>query len=337
MSLWAWVTLATNDDYALGALTLARSIRTTETIYDLVVLVTRDLSEGRMAALRADFNVVEVVDPIESTPDYYSRPELGVTLTKIHCWRLVQYEKCVFLDADTLMVQNCDNLFYWDELSAAPDVGWPDCFNSGVFVFTPSIQTFNNLMALMLEKGSFDGADQGLLNAYYSDWFMRPANRLPFVYNAAFSTAYFYQSAFKKFELDLKILHFLGATKPWHTEFNQTSRRVEDVPEAYQHIVKYLDYWWRLQMQKPTTIEQPRETTTPSEISIEAPRNNDNDNEEKQLQGEGEEHNKHEVRHVEPEPDYQAWQTGQMDYLGVDSFLNIKTKLEQTIKEKEKK
>ena len=31
------------------------------------------------------------------------RPDLGVTFTKLHCWRLVQYSKCVFLDADTMV------------------------------------------------------------------------------------------------------------------------------------------------------------------------------------------------------------------------------------------
>lgn len=31
------------------------------------------------------------------------RPELGITFTKIHCWTLTQYRKCVFLDADTLV------------------------------------------------------------------------------------------------------------------------------------------------------------------------------------------------------------------------------------------
>ena len=31
------------------------------------------------------------------------RPELGVTLTKLHCWSLTQYSKCVFMDADTLV------------------------------------------------------------------------------------------------------------------------------------------------------------------------------------------------------------------------------------------
>ena len=40
------------------------------------------------------------------------------------------------------VVQNCDELFERQEFSAAPDPGWPDCFNSGVFVFVPSIDTY---------------------------------------------------------------------------------------------------------------------------------------------------------------------------------------------------
>lgn len=55
------------------------------------------------------------------------------------------------------MVRNSDELFERDEFSAAPDVGWPDCFNSGVFVFRPSVETFNNLVQFAVEKGSFDG------------------------------------------------------------------------------------------------------------------------------------------------------------------------------------
>ena len=70
------------------------------------------------------------------------RPELGVTFTKLHCWRLTQYDRAVFLDADTLVRQNVDELFDREEISASPDAGWPDCFNSGVFVFTPSKDTY---------------------------------------------------------------------------------------------------------------------------------------------------------------------------------------------------
>ena len=86
-----------------------------------------------------------------------TRPELGVTFSKLNAWRLTQYSKCVFLDADTLVLQNIDELFEREELSAAPDIGWPDCFNSGVFVYEPSLETFYKLMELARQEGSFDG------------------------------------------------------------------------------------------------------------------------------------------------------------------------------------
>ena len=55
------------------------------------------------------------------------------------------------------VVRNCDELFERDEFSAAPDAGWPDFFNSGVFVFKPSLETYNNLVQFAVSQGSFDG------------------------------------------------------------------------------------------------------------------------------------------------------------------------------------
>ena len=52
---------------------------------------------------------------------------------------------------------NIDELFNYEELSAAPDAGWPDIFNSGVFVYTPSIETYCALINLAEKDGSFDG------------------------------------------------------------------------------------------------------------------------------------------------------------------------------------
>lgn len=85
------------------------------------------------------------------------RPELGTTFSKLHAWKLVQYSKCVFLDADTMVLVNIDELFEWEELSAAPDIGWPDLFNTGVFVFQPSETTFSRLLQLATTEGSYDG------------------------------------------------------------------------------------------------------------------------------------------------------------------------------------
>lgn len=55
------------------------------------------------------------------------------------------------------VLSNIDELFEREELSAAPDPGWPDCFNSGVFVFRPSNETYEKLIKACSEDGSFDG------------------------------------------------------------------------------------------------------------------------------------------------------------------------------------
>lgn len=55
------------------------------------------------------------------------------------------------------VVSNIDELFDREELSAAPDPGWPDCFNSGVFVYRPSLETYGKLLEYCTEHGSFDG------------------------------------------------------------------------------------------------------------------------------------------------------------------------------------
>ena len=65
-----------------------------------------------------------------------NRPELSVTISKIHAWKLTDYEKCVFMDADCLVLKPIDELFQRPELSAASDIGWPDCFNRFFFLFS---------------------------------------------------------------------------------------------------------------------------------------------------------------------------------------------------------
>ena len=156
------MTLATNDSYSVGALTLAHSLRRVQTTKKVVIMITEEVGDTMKTVLREVFDQVIVVDPLDSKDlvhlELLDRTELGITFTKvssisnliisqsthlqIHCWTLTDYTKCVFLDADTLILQNSDELFEREEFSAAPDAGWPDCFNSGVFVFRPNLNTF---------------------------------------------------------------------------------------------------------------------------------------------------------------------------------------------------
>ena len=175
------------------------------------------------------------------------RPELGITFTKLHAWKLIHYSKCVFLDADTLVLDNVDELFEREELSAAPDVGWPDCFNSGVFVFRPSLETYSRLLDFAEQYDSFDGGDQGLLNLFFHDWATKDISKhLPFIYNVTPNVAYGYMPAFKKFGHNIKIIHFIGATKPWH-HLMTSSGQVFLKPGTYstQNVIQqYIQKWW---------------------------------------------------------------------------------------------
>lgn len=187
----------------MSALVLAESLGQAGTSRAKVILITSDVSSVMQGLLRESFTEVVTVNVIDSRDHKIlaamKRPELGVTLTKIHCWSLTKYKKCVFLDADTMLLQNSDELFERDELSAVPDIGWPDCFNSGVFVFVPRDETFTALLQLLADEGSFDGGDQGLLNSFFSDWFASDSSKhLSFIYNMTLVGAYSYLPAYRK-------------------------------------------------------------------------------------------------------------------------------------------
>ena len=76
--------------------------------------VSHDLCGGMYRQqLQNVYDLVTVVNVFDSNDtenlDLLSRPDLGVTFTKLHCWRLTQFTKCVFMDADTL-VRDCDEI-----------------------------------------------------------------------------------------------------------------------------------------------------------------------------------------------------------------------------------
>ncbi|XP_050718601.1 glycogenin-1-like isoform X2 [Eriocheir sinensis] len=240
----AYVTLATNDGYAVGALVLGHSLRSNNTSRDLIVMIAPAVSPAIRSLLEGVFNKVVVVDVLDSGDSAHlalmKRPELGITFTKLHCWTFTEYSKCVFLDADMLCVQNPDDLFSHPELTAACDVGWPDCFNSGMFVFAPSQDTYNRLLQHAETAGSFDGGDQGLLNTFFTDW-----HRVSFVYNMVASATYTYLPAYKQYGGDAKLIHFLGALKPWQHRYDSNTGNV-DTPAGYQHLAPYLNSWWAI-------------------------------------------------------------------------------------------
>ncbi|XP_076261243.1 glycogenin 1 isoform X4 [Rhynchophorus ferrugineus] len=319
MGGFAWVTLATNDSYSLGALVLAHSLKQSGTVHQLAVLVTPGVTNAMREKLASVFNLVQDVNILDSRDEanlrLLKRPELGVTFTKLHCWRLTQYEKCVFLDADTLVLQNSDELFDREELSAAPDVGWPDCFNSGVFVYRPSLETYDKLIAFALEKGSFDGGDQGLLNLFFSDWAHKDISKhLPFIYNLCSTACYSYLPAYKQFGSNAKIIHFIGASKPWLQYFNTETRQVQPSGDV-SHLQDVLQRWWNIFCSLIHPQLSPAMAGLAgafAQLTLGVPRTQEQEAFESLLRK-------------------QAWEVGNIDYLGRDSFENIWSKITETL------
>jgi glycogenin len=203
-SSYAFVTLLTSDSYLPGALVVHHALRSLESPkpinpFNTVCIVTpATVSVRTIKTLRSVFDLVVGVEDIRGDEDdrgrgnliLLGRTDLGSTLTKLHLWRLVQFKRIIFLDADTLPIKPLSHLFTSIpseiKFSAAPDSGWPDCFNSGMMVLNPDAGEFERLMKIKKEKGSWDGGDQGLLNdAFEGNW-----NRLSFGYNVT-PTAYY--------------------------------------------------------------------------------------------------------------------------------------------------
>ncbi|NXU51198.1 GLYG protein, partial [Turnix velox] len=335
----SFVTLATNDSYAKGALVLGSTLQQSRTTRKLTVLITPHVSEPMRKVLGKIFDEVVPVNVLDSGDSAHlallKRPELGITLTKLHCWELTQFSKCVFMDADTMVLSNIDELFEREELSAAPDPGWPDCFNSGVFVFRPSIETYNELLQFASEKGSFDGADQGLLNTFFSNWATSDMSKhLPFIYNLSSTSVYSYLPAYKAFGAKTKVVHFMGSVKPWHYAYDSRTKSVKDNVDDPKIVhPEFLNKWWDTYTADILPLLEQHGIVKDHSTGV------------NMLSGLvyslafscgfcREAEVTEAMSHIAVSPSVSSeerkerWEQGQADYLGVDSFDNIKKKLD---------
>jgi len=213
--------LLMSDSYLPGAVVLANSLRDAGTKKKLAVLVTMDtLSADTIGELKTLYDYLIPVQRIRSsnTANLYlmGRPDLAFAFTKIALWRQTQFRKLVYLDADVVALRALDELFDIEaSFAAAPDIGWPDAFNSGVMVIRPDMGEYWALHTMAAAGDSFDGADQGLLNQYFEH---RPWQRLKFTYNCTPSAEYQWEPAYRHYKHDIAAVHFIGKNKPWSVQ-----------------------------------------------------------------------------------------------------------------------
>ncbi len=247
----AFVTLVTNADFALGAKALVRSLTLSGTSADVVVLHTGGVNEASLAPLRAlgarlvatellptsdAFNAAHARDTLHANAPFTkgTKPSFHTPLDnfcKLRLWQL-DYEACVFLDADTLVLQSIDKLFEYPEFCAAPNVYESVAdfhrMNSGVFTARPSQATFDAMLAQLDVPNAFwRRTDQTFLEAYFPDW-----HGLPVYYNTL-QYVWFAMPALWDWSA-IKVLHF-QYEKPWqHHEKAQKLRPLIELWRAYE-------------------------------------------------------------------------------------------------------
>jgi glycogenin glucosyltransferase len=211
--------LCNGDGYVPGVEALGRSLAATGTKADKVMMVSADVSESARTQLESEGWKSRLVEPIENPNPKTAQlfPRFHNTFTKLRAWDLTDYDHIVFLDADTIVLQNVDELFDRPDFAAAPDFFLPDRFNSGVMSLVPNHQVFREMVDRLGKTESYDGGDQGFLNLYF-DWYAMPvANRLPAGYNLHHFIYQFLRAhpvLRKGLEHEAKIVHYT-VQKPW--------------------------------------------------------------------------------------------------------------------------
>lgn len=186
------------------------------------------------------------------------------TCTKLAAWSLTQFNRVLFLDVDTLVVEPMDDILYAfsnASFAACPDVFPPDNFNSGVLVsscffqrfvcslvlilgvkvLNPSMETFYRLLEINKVVGSAEGGDQGVLNnGFCPQWNSVGADdpdcgRLPWIFNVQAAHYENYKTLRKMSGLrEPTLIHFVSDGKPWRV----MAMDYQKIPFSAENIAK---------------------------------------------------------------------------------------------------
>lgn len=205
----AYVTLVTNEDYTPGAIALINSLRFTQSHADIVILYTDGVMDSALECFEAAgarpvkaqpldvsdaFRARHQRDRIHKTAPFLkgAKPNFHTPLDnfcKLRLWQMEEYEACVFIDADAIVLRNIDVLFEYPEFAAAPNVYETltdfHRLNSGVFTAKPSQTTFDSMMTALDAPDAFwRRTDQTFLEAFFPGWHGLPVffNLLQYVW-----------------------------------------------------------------------------------------------------------------------------------------------------------
>lgn len=230
-----FVTLLSSENYLEAVLVLKRSLDHVKSEYPLICGVTTDIyTEKVVGILKKEGILVEKIERLEysiyTRTEWVDRPVLN-TASKISLFSLKKYDKLCYLDTDSFVLKNIDDVF--DRLDGTmikeseEDYGF-----TGMFIFCPRNHREEYYKFLLVNKKCADGDLLGDLWFYTrtskEHWldvnYFRPyhqiKNRL--------------ESGESNFE-EVKAVHFLNEDKPW-IHFDRFPENNPIIEMYYQYL-----------------------------------------------------------------------------------------------------
>lgn len=211
-----YISYVCSDNFIPGVVALYNSVRNADCENDFLVLVTDDVTEeARQILAERNLQIVNVEKVLyngehkDKILDRYGKTdESWKMFTKLNIWKQTKYEKLIYLDADTIVLENIDELFDIDQLGAV--LGGSQGLNyigieAGVLVINPNLDTYNKLVeALESDVYNIKMSDQSFLNDYFTR--IESINHIPEVYNRLYKK--------NSNPTGAKVFHF-NSNKPW--------------------------------------------------------------------------------------------------------------------------
>lgn len=211
-----YISYVCSDNFIPGVVALYNSVRNAGCENDFLVLVTDDVTEeARQILAERNLQIVNVEKVFyngehkDKILDRYGKiDESWKMFTKLNIWKQTKYEKLIYLDADTIVLENIDELFDIDQLGAV--LGGSQGLNyigieAGVLVINPNLDTYNKLVeALESDVYNIKMSDQSFLNDYFTR--IESINHIPEVYNRLYKK--------NSNPTGAKVFHF-NSNKPW--------------------------------------------------------------------------------------------------------------------------
>lgn len=245
MNRFAYAFYATNDAYAAAAIIAATALRRTGAGRDIAfVFIHHGVSPAMVTRARQANFITREVEPLRFTSGKYYRD----CLTKLRIFQLVEYDRVVFIDADSLPLQNLDHLYTlpFTQPIAAPRAYWTPRrkATSLLLVVTPSMSNWDRVQqhfASAFEKGLYD---QEIINLEFEDEIRFLADEYGCL-NSEWSsrTGPFQFGDAERARRMAKLVHFSHLGKPWFWRPEDAYRLL---PTAHPIFHELWANWWDL-------------------------------------------------------------------------------------------